>query len=118
MIASQWSELAVHDTSREWYLKLKKQLEDLGFKRSNTDHGVFTKASREKIFIIAVYVDNFLLFSELMHEIKKIKLKLKEFFKMKDLGEAKWILQIRIKRSVSQTSFGPISTNTGSFLTI
>jgi len=88
--------------SKEWYLKLKKQLEDLGFKRSNADHRVFTKASGGNIFIIVVYVDVFLLFSELMHEIKEIKLKLKEFFEMKDLEEAKWILQIRIKRSESR----------------
>ena len=95
--------------SREWYLKLKKQLEDLGFKRSNADHGVFTKASGGKIFIIAVYVDDFLLFSELMHEIKKIKSKLKEFFEMKDLGEAKWILQMRIERSESRLGVRTLS---------
>jgi len=85
--------------SREWYLKMKGKLEELGFKRSEADHGVFTKVCDGKIFIIAVYVDDFLLFSELIDEIKDIKEKLGKIFEMKDLGEARWILQMKIERS-------------------
>jgi len=48
--------------SRELCLKLKGQLEELGFKRSNANHRVFTKIINRKLFVIAVYVDNFLLF--------------------------------------------------------
>jgi len=44
--------------SREWYLKLKGKLEELGFKRSEADHEVFTKVIEGKIFIITVYVDD------------------------------------------------------------
>jgi len=75
--------------SREWYLKMKRKLEELGFKRSEADHGVFTKGSDGKIFIIAVYVDNFLLFSELISEIRDIKKRLGKIFEMKDLGKAR-----------------------------
>jgi len=49
--------------SREWYLKLRKQLKGLGFKRSDADYRVFTKIISGKLFVIAVYVDDFLLFS-------------------------------------------------------
>ena len=84
---------------REWYLKLRGELERMGFKRSEADHGVFTKVINGKIFIIAVYVDDFLLFSGSMEEIKRIKTRLGEIFEMKDLSEAKWILQIKIERS-------------------
>jgi len=85
--------------SREWYLKLKGQLEELGFKRSDADHGVFTKIINGKLFVIAVYVDDFLLFSSNISHIRTVKEDLKRHFKMKDLGEAKWILQIKIERT-------------------
>jgi len=84
--------------SREWYLKLKGQLEELGFKRSDADHGVFTKIIDGKLFVIAIYVDNFLLFSSNISHIRTVKEDLKRHFEMKDLGEAKWILQMKIER--------------------
>jgi len=59
--------------SRKWYLKLRGQLEGLDFKRSDADHRVFTKTISGKLFIIAVYVDDFLLFSGRINDIKAIK---------------------------------------------
>jgi len=85
--------------SREWYLKLREQLEGLGFKRSNADHGVFTKTISGKLFVIAIYIDDFLLFSGRIDNIKAIKGELSKCFEMKDLGEAKWILQMKIERT-------------------
>jgi len=75
--------------SREWYLKLKSQLEGLGFKRSNADHGVFTKNIKGRLLVIAVYVDDFLLFSSSIEDIKTVKSDLKMCFNMKDLDKAK-----------------------------
>jgi len=46
--------------SREWYLKLRGQLKELGFKRSDADHRVFTKIIDGKLFVIAVYFSAFL----------------------------------------------------------
>jgi len=85
--------------SREWYLKLKGQLEELGFKRSDADHGVFTKIIDGKLFVIAIYVDDFLLFLSNISHIRTVKEDLKRHFEMKDLGEAKWILQMKIERT-------------------
>jgi len=78
--------------SRERYLKLKGQLEELGFKRSNADHGVFTKIIDGKLFLIAIYVDDFLLFLSNIGTVNK------RHFEMKDLEEASWILQMKIER--------------------
>ena len=94
---------------REWYLKIKEKLEELGFKRSGADHRVFTKVSDGKIFIIAVYVDNFLLFSEQITEIEDIKKKLGKIFEMKDLGKARWILQMKVERSDIRLALRTIS---------
>ena len=85
--------------SREWYLKLKGQLERLGFKRSEADHGIFTKDMMGRLFVIAVYVDNFLLFSSDINDIRAVKSDLKGCFDMKDLDQAKWILQMKIERT-------------------
>jgi len=85
--------------SREWYLKLKGQLEKLDFKRSDADHRVFTKIINGKLFVIAAYIDNFLLFSSNISHIRTVKEDLERHFEMKDLGEAKWILQMKIEKT-------------------
>ena len=85
--------------SREWYLKLKGQLKKLGFKKSDADHGVFTKIINRKLFVIAVYVDDFLLFLSNISHVRTVKEDLKGYFEIKDLGEAKWILQMKIERT-------------------
>ena len=74
--------------SREWYLKLRGQLEELSFKRSDANHGVFTKIIGRKLFVIAIYVDNFLLFLSNIGHIRTVKEDLKRHFKIKDLEKA------------------------------
>ena len=49
--------------------------------------------------MIAVYVNDFLLFSSNIDNIKAVKEDLKKGFEMKDLEEASWILQMKIERS-------------------
>ena len=56
--------MVLKQASREWYLKLKEQLEELGVKRSNIDYKVFIKIINRKLFVIAIYVNDFLLFWE------------------------------------------------------
>ena len=75
--------------SMEWYHKLKGQLEGLGFRRSDADHGVFTKIIMGKLFVITVYMDDFLLFSGSIDDIKAVKSDLKKCFDMKDLEKTK-----------------------------
>ena len=58
---------------REWYLKLKKELESLVFVRSSADHGVFIKTIEGRLFVIAVWVDDFLLFSSNIGDMEEIK---------------------------------------------
>jgi len=49
------------------------------------------------------------LFSEQITEIKDIKKKLGKIFEIKDLGEARWILQMKIERSDMRLALGTIS---------
>jgi len=48
--------------------------------------------------VIAIYIDDFLLFSSNIDNIKAVKEDLKKHFEMKDLEEASWILQMKIER--------------------
>jgi len=69
-------------TSRKWYLKLRGELKGIGFKQSKANYGVFTKVIDGKIFIIAMYVNNFLLFSGSIKKIKRIKTRLEKIFEI------------------------------------
>jgi len=74
--------------SRKWYLKLKRQLEELGFKRSDANHRVFIKIIDRKLFVIAIYINDFLLFLSNISHIRTVKEDLKRHFKIKDLEKA------------------------------
>ena len=84
---------------RMWNAKLHQHLEANGFKRSNADNSVYVRhVDNDNIVVIAVYVDDLLLFSNSMHHIDAAKQMLSRTFDMKDLGEAHWILGIEVTR--------------------
>jgi len=72
---------------------------NLNFKRSTADLCVYQKNQGENILIIAVYVDDILIFSNNQKQKNDIKEKLKKEFKLKDLGEVTNCLGIRITRN-------------------
>ena len=56
-----------------------------------------------KIFVyLVLYVDDMLIASQSVEEIHKLKLRLKLAFEVKELGEAKKILGIKISRNKQQ----------------
>jgi len=56
----------------------------------------------DSYIILALYVDNMLIFDANMAEIDKLKKQLSENFEMKDLGPAKQILGMRISKDRSE----------------
>jgi len=72
---------------------------NLNFKRATADPCVYQKNQSENILIIAVYVDDILIFSNNQKQKNDIKEKLKKEFKLKDLGEVTNCLEIRITRN-------------------
>ena len=67
----------------------------------NRDKCVFIYIdTNSHLIIIVVYVDNFLFISKFLKFIKSFKLEMSSYFKMKDLGLAKWILQIELNHNV------------------
>ncbi|EEA19268.1 hypothetical protein PMAA_015260 [Talaromyces marneffei ATCC 18224] len=76
-----------------WCHKVKKFVTSIGFKPSTADPGAFIN---ERGTIIALYMDDILVFSKNEKAIELTKEKLKEFHPMKDSGRVNKILGIRI----------------------
>lgn len=79
---------------RVWYNTLATFLSDLGFKPLDADSSVFCREGT----IVAIYVDDLLIASASMSDIKALKLKLSERFKMSDLGPCHFYLGIEVIR--------------------
>ncbi len=68
-----------------WYKTLVEFLKKLGFVRLELDHRIFI--SKDKQIFIAVYVDDLLLFGADISCLENIQQKLRDRFKMTDLGD-------------------------------
>jgi len=84
---------------RQGYHQFDEFLVKAGFVRSNYDSCVYMMRRNEKVIIYFIlYVDDILMASSDRQEIQKLKKKLNDEFKMKDLGNTKRILGMDIMR--------------------
>jgi len=95
-------------SGRVWNKKLVGVLERNGFTQLNGDPSILV---REGI-LIGVYVDDLLIAARTMQEVQEVKDVLNRAFEMKDLGEARVIIGIRVIRdrlkgtlTLDQTSY-------------
>ena len=90
--------------SREWYTKVHKVIVGLGYKVSVADKCVFTRIDANGyLIIVAVYVDDFLFISKSLKFVESSKSEMSGHFEMKNLGLAKWILQIELNHNISNS---------------
>ena len=87
---------SLKQASKVWYDMLCKMFESLGFTRSNADHSLLYKVEDGDLLIIAVYVNDKLIFSRNLDAIKRLKLQLSKHFEITDLGKARWILGMEV----------------------
>jgi len=83
---------------RAWYEKIHSVLLNIGLQRLENEPCVYYKKNNNKILILALYVDDILIFSNDTNQKIQLKQKLMDTFEMKDLGAAKYILGVRIRR--------------------
>ncbi|KAE8697500.1 Retrovirus-related Pol polyprotein from transposon TNT 1-94 [Hibiscus syriacus] len=83
---------------RQWYKKFDSFMSSSGFTRCQADHCCYIKRFDNSFIILLLYFDDMLVACSDMQEIIKLKQKLSKQFAMKDLGAAKQILGMRIKR--------------------
>ena len=84
--------------SRQWYLKFHNVITSFGFEENVMDQCIYQKVSGSKICFLVLYVDDILLATNdrgLLHEVKQF---LSKNFDMKDMGEASYVIGIKIHR--------------------
>lgn len=84
--------------SRQWYELADGTLIKLGYKKSILEVCVYYKIEKGSITIIALYVDDFLIFWNQISERDYLRDELLKIFKIKDLGRAKHCLGITIEQ--------------------
>ncbi|CAI7863926.1 unnamed protein product [Closterium sp. NIES-54] len=87
---------------RQWYLKLRGVLEEIGFTPSTADHSLFMLGEGEQRSFMVVYVDDILIFSPSSYLVKEVMLKFQDKFKCKALGDVSFYLGLHIERDVEK----------------
>jgi hypothetical protein len=82
--------------SRQWYLKFDETIMSFGFKENEEDNCIYAKFRNEKFIFLIFYVDDILLASSDVSLLLESKSFLSSKFDMKDLGEASFVLGIKI----------------------
>uniref|UniRef100_A0A2N9G9I0 Integrase catalytic domain-containing protein n=1 Tax=Fagus sylvatica TaxID=28930 RepID=A0A2N9G9I0_FAGSY len=89
-------------SSRQWYLRFHDSITSFGFEMIEEDHCVYLKRSKRSILILSLYVDDILLAGNDMDSIVTTKKWLSSTFEMKDMGEANFVLGVKITRDRSK----------------
>ncbi|KAL6327870.1 hypothetical protein AAG906_026549 [Vitis piasezkii] len=84
--------------SRQWYLKFDEIITLNGFKENTVDRCIYLRVSGSSYIFLVLYVDDILLASNDPDLLIETKHMLSTHFDMKDLGEASYVLGIKILR--------------------
>ncbi|KAJ9544308.1 hypothetical protein OSB04_024015 [Centaurea solstitialis] len=93
-------------TSRSWNLHFDERIKEFGFAKSEFEPCVYTKFSGSIVTFLVLYVDDILLIENDVPTLQSVKAWLSKCFQMKDLGEAAYILGIKIYRNRSRRLIG------------
>ncbi|KAK2414511.1 hypothetical protein P8452_13305 [Trifolium repens] len=102
----QRSIYGLKQASRSWNLRFDETVTKYGFIKNEDEPCVYKKVSGSKIVFLVLYVDDILLIGNDVPTLQQVKTWLGNCFSMKDLGEAAYILGIRIYRDRSQRLLG------------
>jgi len=79
-----------------------KVIVELGYKASVADKYVFTCVDANgHLIIVTVYMDDFLFISKSLKFVESSKSEMSSYSEMKNLGPAKWILQMELNHNIS-----------------
>ena len=92
--------------SRSWNLRFDEVVKKFDFIRCEEEPCVYKKFSGSKVAFLVLYVDDILLIGNDIPMLETVKEWLKKYFSMKDLGEAEYILGIKIYRDRSKRLIG------------
>ena len=87
--------------ARVWYKAIDKLLQELGYKSCSVDPCLYTKVSKNgNLILLSIYVDDTAIAYNKEDEQEWIKDKeaLAKSYKLKDLGDLQWILNMKVER--------------------
>ena len=84
---------------KQWYEKFDSCMIENGYKSNESDKCIYYKTWENSHVIISLYVDDLLIFGSNLHVINETKNILRSHFDMKDLGEANFILGMKITKT-------------------
>ena len=97
--------------SRQWYLKFHEVICSFGFEENIMDQCIYQKVNGSKTYFLVLYVDDILLASNDKGLLYKVKQFLSRHFEMKDMGDASYVIGIKIDRDRDRYVLG-LSQNT------
>ena len=89
-------------SSRQWYIRFHNTIILNGFIMIDEYHCVYIKRSMDKFIIMSLYVDDIRIARDSKEYINEIKGWLSSNYEMKDMGEAVYILGVKISRDHSK----------------
>ena len=92
--------------SRQWNIKFHHAVLKDGFKMMEEDYCVYLKCSNNGFVILSLYVDDILLAGNNKEMIDIAKRWLSSNFEMKDMGEASYVLGVKIVRDRAKRLLG------------
>jgi len=82
-----------------WFIRFTKSMKAFGYKASNSDHTLFLKRGKGRITTLIIYVDDMIVTGNDQDEISSLQQYLASEFEMKQLGNLKYFLGIKVSRS-------------------
>ncbi|KAK8523031.1 hypothetical protein V6N12_073742 [Hibiscus sabdariffa] len=102
----QRSIYGLKQASRSWNLHFNEAIQEFGFIRNEDEPCVYKKFSGSIVSFVILYVDDILIIGNDIPTLQSIKTWLSSCFSMKDLGEAAYILEVKIHRDRSRRLLG------------
>ncbi|GJY13050.1 retrotransposon protein, putative, ty1-copia subclass [Tanacetum coccineum] len=92
--------------SRQWNKRFDDEIKKFEFTQNRDEPCVYLKASGSNVTFLILYVDDILIMGNNIPMLQDVKSYLGRCFAMKDLGEAAYILRIKIYRDISRRLIG------------
>ncbi|GJR48129.1 retrotransposon protein, putative, ty1-copia subclass [Tanacetum coccineum] len=102
----QRSIYGLKQASRSWNKRFDEEIKRFGFAQNLDESCVYQKASRSNVTFLILYVNDIIILGNHIPSLQIVKDYLRKCFSMKDLGEAAFILGIKIYRDRSKRLIG------------
>nr|GEV36246.1 retrotransposon protein, putative, Ty1-copia subclass [Tanacetum cinerariifolium] len=102
----QRSIYGLKQASRSWNKRFDEEIKRFGFTQNLDEPCIYQKASRSNVTFLILYVDDIIIMGNHIPSLQSVKDYLGKCFAMKDLGEAVFILGIKIYEDRSKRLIG------------